>query len=123
MQSNLEKEKQLLNACKADKEKFADLYNYFLPDMYRFAYSLANNLHDAEDLVSQAFTEFYKKLDSFVWQGVSIKYWLFRTVRNLWYTHARRPELTGYSDDILNDRDMEISFVEKIITEDLLQQV
>lgn len=123
MISDLKKEKEILEKSKANKSAFDELYKYFLPDVYRFSYSLSNNKHETEDITSQVFIEFFKKIETFEWKEVSLKYWLFRTARNLWYTKARMPEIVEYNDDIHYSKEVEISFVDEIINKDLLEKI
>jgi RNA polymerase sigma-70 factor, ECF subfamily len=120
---DLTKEKELLSLAQKDKYAFDAIYRYFMGDVYRFAYSLSNNQHEAEDLTSQAFVEFYGKLATFEWREISLKYWLFRTVRNIWYTKSRKTKLESYNDEGTSDQEYEISFVDEIINKDLLEQV
>ena len=42
---DLEKERQLLEAAQENKERFNELYKYFINDVYRYSYSLLNNSH------------------------------------------------------------------------------
>jgi RNA polymerase sigma-70 factor (ECF subfamily) len=123
MNLDLNKEKELFDKVKSDKKNFDLIYKYFLNDVYRFAYSILGNQHDAEDIASQTFIEFYKKFDSFEWQGISMKNWLFRVARNLSYSKFRILE----SPTIENENELvdetEISFVDEIMQKDLLQEI
>lgn len=59
--NDLKREKELLEKARNKKESFEGLYSYFINDVYRFAYSILNDKHNAEDITSRAFMEFYKK--------------------------------------------------------------
>jgi RNA polymerase sigma-70 factor, ECF subfamily len=120
---NLITEQELLQAAKSNKSYFDNLYKYFIDDVYRFSYSLLNNQHDAEDISSQTFIEFYKKLDSFEWQNVSVKYWLFRTAKNLCFKKFKIPQTTEIDENIHTDPNYEVSFVDEIMNKDLLEKV
>jgi RNA polymerase sigma factor (sigma-70 family) len=123
MKSDLNKEKELLELVKKDKQSFGELYKYFLNDVYRFSYSILNNEHDAQDITSQVFMEFYIKLDGFQWQNISLKYWLFTTARNLSYKRFRKPVMTEFDENAHIENEPEISFVDQIINLDLVEQV
>ena len=82
---DLEKEQKLLARAQQNKTRFSDLYQYYLNDVYRFSYSICGNQHDAEDITSQTFVEMFNYLEKFEWKGISLKFWLFRTAKNLAY--------------------------------------
>lgn len=120
---NLEQEKLMLEAAKKDKKKFDDIYKYFLNDVYRFSYSLVNNTQDAEDICSQAFIEFYKKLDTYEWQNISMKFWLFRAVRFISYKKFKTPSTEDLDENYHTKEDFEISFVDQIMNLELVEEV
>lgn len=123
MGTDLQKEQTLLLTAKTDKEGFNELYKYFLNDVYRFSYSLVNNQADAEDITSQTFIELYKKIDSFVWQGISLKYWLFRTTKNLALKSFRQLKATQLDESYIVPGDYEVNFVDEIIEKDLVERI
>jgi len=120
---DLQKEKELLGLAQEDSKAFDQLYTYFVNDVYRFSYSILNSQHDAEDITSQTFIEFYKKIREFEWQDVSIKYWLFRTARNLSYKKFRIQPETSLDETIEVEDYDSISFVDEIMNKDLIEKV
>ncbi len=58
---------------------------------YRFAVSLANDRHDAEDLVQQACLRVIGKQGKLTSRG-----YLLMTIRNLFYDHIRRQKLVAF---------------------------
>ncbi len=70
----LEKERYLLLKAQESKEGYAELYTYFLNDVYRFSYSIVNDQNDAEDITSRVFVKLYEKIGDFEWRGISMKY-------------------------------------------------
>lgn len=122
-----EREQGLLEKVKENKhEAFGEIYKYLLDDVYRYAYGILNNKQKAEDVVSTAFIEFYKKIDQFEWQNISMKFWLFRTVRNLSYKNFRkekRAKETQMNEVLENELHEEISFVDDIVNKDLIKDV
>jgi RNA polymerase sigma factor (sigma-70 family) len=126
MDVNLKYEKDLLLSIKQDKNRFGELYKYFVNDVYRFSYSILNNQHDAEDTTSQAFIELYKNIEKFEWQEISLKYWLFKTVRNLSYKKIGKEKRLlnlDKDEDIDKYQEQEISFVDQIMNLELVEQV
>jgi RNA polymerase sigma factor (sigma-70 family) len=120
---DLEKEKFLFDKVKESKKNFDEIYKYFLNDVYRFSYSLLNNRHDAEDIASQTFITFYNKFDSLEWQGISLKYWLFTTARNLCLKKFNKPQNETLDENYHVNEETEISFVDQIINLELVEQV
>lgn len=119
---NLNEEKKLLIEIKDNKKAYEDLYKEFVDDVYRFTYSLVLNKHDAEDVTSQVFIEFYKKIDTYEWKGISMKVWLFRSARFLAYKRYRKPDMDNYDENIPVGTEYEISFVDEIINKDMLNK-
>ena len=52
-----EDEAALVEAARRDSEAFAALYRRYLNPLYRYMLCRLNNVHDAEDLTAQVFTE------------------------------------------------------------------
>jgi RNA polymerase sigma factor (sigma-70 family) len=122
-QVQLEKEKELFLAAKANSDAFGGIYTHFVNDVYRFSYSILNNQHDAEDVTSQTFVEFYKKLNDFEWKDISVKYWLFTTARNIAYRKFRAPIQTSLDETVDTQDYEEITFVDEIMNKDLIEKV
>lgn len=118
-------EEGLLKKVKEDKQSFEEIYKYFVNDVYRYSYSLVGNRHDAEDIVSQVFLEFYKKIDNFEWKGVSMKNWLFTTARFTSFKRYKRKisKEERFDEDVYDYEKDEISFVDEIMDKDLLKHV
>ena len=120
---DLKKEFELYTKAKEDIKNFDAIYKYFLNDVYRFTYSLIGNQHDAEDLASNTFIEFYKKFPSFEWQNKSMKSWLFTTANNFARNKFRLKTMENIEDENLVVDEVEISFVDEIIQKDLLEEI
>ncbi|MFW5720377.1 MAG: RNA polymerase sigma factor [Candidatus Dojkabacteria bacterium] len=119
----LQKEKELLEKAQQDKNSFEGLYKYFLDDVYRFTYSILQNRENSEDVCAKVFIDFYNKIDSFEWRGISIKSWLFTTARNHAYNTARNKVTEEYNDEYHSFNEYEISFVDEIMQKDLLDKI
>ncbi len=76
----------------------------FLPQLdalYNFAFHLAYNDADANDLVQETFLKAYRFIDSYQ-QGTNAKAWLFRILKNAFINQyrkrSRRPQQVDYED-------------------------
>ena len=76
-----------------------------LPNMRRFALSLARRPDLADDLVQQACERALAHAASFQ-PGTRFDAWMFRIIRNLWIDHIRRDKTAGPQDDIEDRRDL-----------------
>ncbi len=121
--TDLTTEKVLLEKAQQSTEEFAGLYNYFVKDVYRFSYAMLLDQGEAEDVTSQVFLEFYRKIQEITWQGVSLKNWLFTTARFTIYRKWNKPATYEYNDDLHTEQEAEISFTDQIITQDLISHV
>ncbi len=91
---DLNTEKQIVDAARSDPEKFAGIYEAYADDIYRYSYSLVSDKDQAEEITQECFTRALEKLDSFEWQGISIKAWLIAISRNIAYSRfAKKTEL------------------------------
>ena len=76
-----------------------------LPNMRRFALSLARRPDLADDLVQQACERALAHAASFQ-PGTRFDAWMFRIIRNLWIDHLRRDKTAGPQDDIEDRHDL-----------------
>jgi RNA polymerase sigma-70 factor, ECF subfamily len=70
-----------------------------LPNMRRFAMSLARSPDIADDLVQSACERALASADTFQ-QGTRFDAWMFRIIRNLWIDRIRRDRTAGPQEDI-----------------------
>jgi len=70
-------------------DQFERIVNDFYQDLYRFAYSLANNEADATDLTQQTFYRYATKGDT-IRDASKTKNWLLRTLKNDFLNQVRR---------------------------------
>ncbi len=66
-----------------------------LHPLYNFAYHLAQDETDAEDLLQDTLERAYRYLDKFE-QGTNIKAWLFRIMKNLFINDYRKRSRMGH---------------------------
>ncbi len=76
-----------------------------LPNMRRFALSLARRPDVADDLVQQACERALAHAAGFE-PGTRFDAWIFRIIRNLWIDRIRRDKTAGPQDDIEERRDL-----------------
>lgn len=80
---------------------FHDLVEAYYQPLYRFAYSLAKNEHEASDLTQQTFTIYAEKGDS-LRDASKIKSWLFTTLyREFLRIRRRSAHVTPQENEIL----------------------
>ena len=60
-----DQESSLVADAKADPDAFGDLYEYYLPKIYRFVYYRTGNKHEAEDVVAQTFLQAIESLPGY----------------------------------------------------------
>lgn len=122
---DLKTERKLILNAKQSKDAYGELYNYFVSDVYRYAYSILFNKQNAEDVTSQVFLIFFTKIDTYESKGISVKSWFFQTARNIIYRDyiRKNKESNSYDENIQTPLEYEISFVDKIIIDDMLNHV
>lgn len=125
---DLKDEVKLVEECRKSLAAFSKIYDAYVQDVYRYAYSRLNNRTEAEDITSETFLKAIEKFESYkVIPGRSIKWWFFTIARNLIIDKYRKKdmvefneEFTSYNDekilDVLCDKDM-IKRVEEFIKE------
>lgn len=78
------------------------LIEQFYSDVYRFAFRLSGNVHQAEDITQQTFLQAHRKLETL--RDVSrSKSWLFTIVRNEFRQELRRGTVTTIELDTTNE--------------------
>jgi RNA polymerase sigma-70 factor, ECF subfamily len=73
-----------------DQAAFAELYDRFLDEVYRYVYYRSGNRSDAEDLTEQVFLQAWAAIDRFRWQGKPFVAWLYSVAHNLLVDRHRR---------------------------------
>jgi len=110
MSKGLNKEDLLVEEAKKDLERFAELYDKYVEQIYRYVYRRVSDQQIAEDLVSQTFYDALSHLSSYEFRGYPFSAWLYKIAHNnvlKWYrTNSRMrsvdlediSELKGDSD-------------------------
>lgn len=90
---DLQKEKEIIEACKKDLSAFGDIYDAYFQDVYRYSYSLTNNKNRAEEATSECFFKALGSIKKYEFKGKSIKCWLFVILRNIIYKGSQGNDL------------------------------
>jgi len=86
----LEGEKKLIEAAKrGEKQGFSELYNHYMPAIYRFIYMKVSHRHIAEDLTHEVFLSAWQNLPRYQDQGFPFSSWLYKLARNRVIDHYR----------------------------------
>ncbi len=131
MNRGLEKENQLVEAAKRDPARFAELYDKYVEQIYRYVYRRVSDQVTAEDLVSQTFYDALSHLKSYEYKGYPFSAWLYKIAHNnvlKWYRVHFRSQKVNLEDmtELSDDQDvMEEEAVrqEKQGVMDLLQKL
>lgn len=70
-------------ALEGDAEAFGDLYERYLPQVFRYVYCRIRDVREAEDLTETVFLRVWESLSRFQIGRISFCSWLFRVARNL----------------------------------------
>lgn len=93
--------KSIIEACKKGKEKARfELYQLYSKAMFNVCYRMMNNREEAEDMLQEAFTQAFMKLDTFRYES-GFGTWLKRIVVNTCI-------------NAINKKKVELSFCEEI---------
>lgn len=90
---------QAANHPPAEVPSWEDLVDQHFDRVFRLAYRLTGNRHDAEDLAQEAFVRAFRGLDSFT--PGTLEGWLHRITTNLFLDQARRRQRIRF--DALSD--------------------
>lgn len=95
---SLDVERQTVDRARlGDQQALADLYDWYMPRVYRYAVARLGNTTDAEDLTEEVFLKMLGAIGSFRWRDVPFSSWLFRIAHNHVATHFRRTAQRGGS--------------------------
>lgn len=93
---SLQVERQTVDrACGGDQQALADIYDWYMPRIYRYAVARLGNTVDAEDVTEEVFLKMLGAISGFRWRDVPFSSWLFRIAHNHIATHFRRNAQRG----------------------------
>ena len=88
------------HAQAGDREAFAALFEQYKNLVYRTAYLILGDAHEAEDTLQEVFLLVYKSLSSFDSHKGAFTTWLHRITLNFCLNHRRRRRLHSSLEDI-----------------------
>ena len=124
MPTNYSNIDSLIKGCikqQADAQKY--LYNCYAPTLYGICLRYTKNVHDAEDLLQEAFIKIFNNLDKFKFNG-SFEGWLKRLTINMAinnYHNKKKETCEPVNDDYEHYSHNEI--IEKMNAEQILQSI
>ena len=86
-------------AVARDQAAFAELYDRYLDDVYRYVYYRTGNRTDAEDLSEQVFLQVWAAIDRFRWRDKPFTAWLYTVAHNVVVDWSRRANCSTSLDD------------------------
>ncbi len=93
---SLEVERETVDRARTgDQRALADLYDWYMPRVYRYALARLGNSVEAEDLTEEVFLKMLGAIGAFRWKDVPFSSWLFRIAHNHVATHFRRNAQRG----------------------------
>jgi len=104
-----------------DQQALADLYDWYMPRVYRYTVARVGNVAEAEDLTEEVFLKMLGAIGGFRWKDVPFSSWLFRIAHNHIASHFRRSAQRGgpsseLTEDMIDFRETPASVVEQRIT-------
>ena len=78
-----------------DQQALADIYDWYMPRVYRYAVARMGNSHEAEDVTEEVFLKLLGAIGDFRWRAVPFSSWVFRIAHNCIATHYRRAQQRG----------------------------
>ena len=78
-----------------DQQALADIYDWYMPRVYRYAMARMGNSHEAEDVTEEVFLKLLGAIGDFRWRDVPFSSWVFRIAHNCIATHYRRTASSG----------------------------
>lgn len=114
-------------ARQGDQQALADLYDWYMPRVYRYAVARVGNVAEAEDLTEEVFLKMLGAIGGFRWRDVPFSSWLFRIAHNHIATHYRRSAqrggpMAGLTEDMIDAGQSPASVVEERITLEEVQR-
>ena len=117
-----EVERETVDRARAgDQSALADLYDWYMPRVYRYAMARLGNVAEAEDVTEEVFLKMLGAIGDFRWRDVPFSSWLFRIAHNHVASHFRRIAQRGgphgeISPELIDWREDPAATVEALVT-------
>ena len=108
-----------------DQQALADLYDWYMPRVYKYVVARVGNPAEAEDLTEEVFLKMLGAIGGVRWREVPFSSWIFRIAHNCIATHYRRSAQRGgatseLSEDMVDERpDLALAVEERITIEEV----
>ena len=108
-----------------DQQALADLYDWYMPRVYKYVVARVGNPAEAEDLTEEVFLKMLGAISGFHWREVPFSSWIFRIAHNCIATHYRRSAQRGgatseLSEDMVDSRpDLALTVEDRITIEEV----
>jgi RNA polymerase sigma-70 factor (ECF subfamily) len=76
-------------AQEGDAEAFGQLYDHYVPMVFRYLYHRVGDRALAEDFTSETFVRALRRIDSLAYQGRDVGAWLVTIARNIVLDHVK----------------------------------
>lgn len=86
--SNIDIDALVISAQEGDKEAFAEIYDHYFDQIYRYVYFRVN-APEVDDIVETVFIKCWMNLEKYEKRDVSFGAWLFRIAHNAVIDHRR----------------------------------
>ena len=73
-----------------DQQALADLYDWYMPRVYKYVVARVGNPAEAEDLTEEVFLKMLGAIGGFRWREVPFSSWIFRIARNFCFMKRRK---------------------------------
>lgn len=98
-------EKLIQNATKGDAASFGELYDLYMPRIYRFVFLRVHHKENAEDITHQVFVNAWQNMHRYEPRGFPFSSWLYRIASNAVIDHYRtakaHPPLEAIPEELL----------------------
>lgn len=101
----------IAKAKEGDRDAFGELYDEYMPKIYRFVLLRTGHVEDAEDLTHHVFLSAWENVGRYEERGLPFSSWLYRIAVNAVIDHYRTRKPTVSVDAVPEDRFAEPSRV------------
>ncbi len=117
-------EQIIIEKAKKDINYFELIYRAYVKGVYAYIFSLLKDKQAAEDVTAETFRVALDNLADFKWQGVSIKYWLFKIARNQLKKYWRQKQKeVSWNPDIQVESNKEAEILDQLTQKERLEKV
>jgi RNA polymerase sigma-70 factor (ECF subfamily) len=81
-----------------DDEAYREVVARFGDPLYGYIYSITGDPHMSEDVLGETYLRMVEKIDTYIYQGVPLKAWLYRIAHNLAINALKRTRRLAGAD-------------------------